>query len=103
MGNTPVPIHGAEGGQPLRRPSLSGPGSGLIRLQSLQQGRKMSDEEDLEDFEPDQDDLEREEDEKETEEWEDDRKEEEAGSEEVRTRKRRGPRAKDRVGVERDA
>ncbi|KAF6120137.1 leucine rich repeat containing 23 [Phyllostomus discolor] len=42
----------------------------------------MSDEEDLEDFEPDQEDLEREDDEKETEEWEDDRKEEEGGSEE---------------------
>ncbi|XP_008143088.1 leucine-rich repeat-containing protein 23 [Eptesicus fuscus] len=42
----------------------------------------MSDEDDLEDFEPDQDDLEREEDEKETEEWEDDRKEEEDLSEE---------------------
>ncbi|XP_036108493.1 leucine-rich repeat-containing protein 23 [Molossus molossus] len=37
----------------------------------------MSDEEDLEDFEPDQDDLEREDDEKETEEWDEDRKEEE--------------------------
>ncbi|KAF6339845.1 leucine rich repeat containing 23 [Rhinolophus ferrumequinum] len=42
----------------------------------------MSDEDDLEDFEPDQDDLEREDDEKETEEWEDDRKEEEDFSEE---------------------
>lgn len=62
----------------------------------------MSDEDDLEDFEPDQDDLEREEDEKETE-WEDDRKEEEDVSEEVRAWKWRGPRAKDRVGLERDA
>ncbi|XP_062051426.1 leucine-rich repeat-containing protein 23 [Lepus europaeus] len=35
----------------------------------------MSDEEDLEDFEPDQDDLDKEDDEKETEEWEDYRKE----------------------------
>nr|XP_019609911.1 PREDICTED: leucine-rich repeat-containing protein 23 isoform X2 [Rhinolophus sinicus] len=42
----------------------------------------MSDEDDLEDFEPDQDELEREDDEKETEEWEDDRKEEEDFSEE---------------------
>lgn len=42
----------------------------------------MSDEDDLEDFEPDQDDLEREEDEKDTEDWEDDRKEEEDVSEE---------------------
>ncbi|KAM5254908.1 leucine-rich repeat-containing protein 23 isoform 4-T5 [Hipposideros larvatus] len=43
----------------------------------------MSDEDDLEDFEPDQDDLEKEDDEKETEEWEDDRKEEEDFSEEA--------------------
>ncbi|XP_036152534.1 leucine-rich repeat-containing protein 23 [Myotis myotis] len=42
----------------------------------------MSDEDDLEDFEPDQDDLEREEDEKDIEDWEDDRKEEEDVSEE---------------------
>ncbi|XP_070266856.1 leucine-rich repeat-containing protein 23 isoform X1 [Myotis yumanensis] len=42
----------------------------------------MSDEDDLEDFEPDQDDLEREDDEKDTEDWEDDRKEEEDLSEE---------------------
>ncbi|XP_016077374.1 PREDICTED: leucine-rich repeat-containing protein 23 [Miniopterus natalensis] len=41
----------------------------------------MSDEEDLEDFEPDQDELEREDDEKETEEWEDERKEEEDAEE----------------------
>uniref|UniRef100_A0A8D0RNB1 Leucine rich repeat containing 23 n=1 Tax=Sus scrofa TaxID=9823 RepID=A0A8D0RNB1_PIG len=42
----------------------------------------MSDEEDLEDFEPDLDDLEREDDEKEIEEWEDYRKEGEEESEE---------------------
>ncbi|XP_002712890.3 leucine-rich repeat-containing protein 23 [Oryctolagus cuniculus] len=42
----------------------------------------MSDEEDLEDFEPDQDDLDKEDDEKETEEWEDYRKEGEEFSEE---------------------
>lgn len=54
-----------------------------LSLQSLQQGRKMSDDE-LEDFEPDQDDLEKEDDEKETEEWEDYRKEGEEYSEEVR-------------------
>ncbi|KAK2488429.1 hypothetical protein MC885_008786 [Smutsia gigantea] len=41
----------------------------------------MSDEDDLDDFEPDLDDLEKEDDEKETEEWEDDRKEEEDISE----------------------
>lgn len=63
----------------------------------------MSDEDDLEDFEPDQDDLEREEDEKDTEDWEDDRKEEEDLSEEVRAWKWRGPRAKDGAGLERDA
>lgn len=64
-----------------------------LSLQSLQQGRKMSDEE-LEDFEPDQDDLEKEDDEKETEEWEDYRKEGEEYSEEVRAWKQWGPKAK---------
>ncbi|CAK6443738.1 unnamed protein product [Pipistrellus nathusii] len=42
----------------------------------------MSDEEDLEDFEPDQEDLDREDEDKETEEWDEDRKEEEDLSEE---------------------
>ncbi|XP_012493281.1 PREDICTED: leucine-rich repeat-containing protein 23 [Propithecus coquereli] len=42
----------------------------------------MSDEDDLDDFEPDQDDLEKEDDEKDTEDWEDNRKEGEEYSEE---------------------
>lgn len=63
----------------------------------------MSDEEDLEDFEPDQEDLDREDEDKETEEWDEDRKEEEDLSEEVRAWKWSGPRAKERVGLERDA
>lgn len=54
----------------------------------------MSDEDDLEDFEPDPDDLEKEDDEKETEEWEDYRKEGEELPEEVSTWEQRGPRAK---------
>lgn len=64
-----------------------------LSLQTLQQRRKMSDEE-LEDFEPDQDDLEKEDDEKETEEWEDYRKEGEEYSEEVRAWKRWGAKCK---------
>uniref|UniRef100_A0A2K6GQV9 Leucine rich repeat containing 23 n=1 Tax=Propithecus coquereli TaxID=379532 RepID=A0A2K6GQV9_PROCO len=44
----------------------------------------MSDEDDLDDFEPDQDDLEKEDDEKDTEDWEDNRKEGEEYSEEVK-------------------
>lgn len=62
----------------------------------------MSDEDDLEDFEPDQDDLEREDDEKETEEWEDYRKEGDE-SEDVRTWKRRGLGLRAGVGLERRA
>lgn len=51
----------------------------------------MSDEDDLDEFEPepDQEDLEKEDDEKETEDWEDYRKEEEEFSEEVRACKGR--------------
>jgi hypothetical protein len=55
----------------------------------------MSDEDDLDEFEPDQEELEKEDDEKETEEWEDHRKEGEEFAEEVRAWKGRGPRAQD--------
>lgn len=53
----------------------------------------MSDEEDLEDFEPDQDDFEKDDDEKETEEWEDYRKEGEELAEDVSAGAGGSPRA----------